>query len=130
MPMNVGLTIAGSLGLVLALGHTIASRVILAALPAPLPASRFGDGQFTRHAVVDTFYSLSVMLAAPGVVLLALASIDHVDHRGLLVGMIGASYAATLFPQAWMNRRQPSRLLRLPPFWLVVAISALCWTST
>ena len=72
--MNVGLVIAGSLCLVLALGHTLVGRGVLDTLPRTLQPTRFGDGALTRGAVVFTWHGLGLMLTTTGAILIALAS--------------------------------------------------------
>src|SRR4030095_7539858 len=126
--MNVGLVIAGSLCLVLALGHTLVGRGVLDSLPRTLQPTRFGDGALTRGAVVFTWHGLGLMLTTTGAILIALASSAPADARsaapadarsGVLL-LVGAVYAAATVLLVWRSRWRPSDLLRAPVWVLMI----------
>src|SRR5207249_10007013 len=83
-----------SLCLVLAGGHAFVGRVVLDLLPRDLPATRFGDGAFTRGLFVFTSHAVAVMQITTGAVLLALSRGEPADERGQVVFLVGAAYAA------------------------------------
>ena len=128
--MNVGLVIAGSLCFVLAAGHTFVGRVVLDRLPRNFQPTRFGDGAYTRGLVRFTWHALSLMLTTTGAVLIALAQGAPADDRGQVVFLLGTVYAAAAGVLAWMTRRRPSNLLRIPVWAPFIAIIVLCWLNT
>jgi len=128
--MNIGLVIAGSLCLVLAIGHTLVGLRVVDRFARTFQPTQFGDGALTRGAVVFTWYALSVMLTTTGAILLALAQGEPADDRGEVVLLIGASYAAATVLLALRNRRRPSDLLRTPVWALMIVITVLCWLNT
>lgn len=128
--MRAALTIAGSLCLVVAGGHTLVGRMVLDCLPRDLPPTRLGDGASTRRVIVFTSYALSLMLATTGAVLITIARGEPADDRGEVVFLVGAVYAAATVLLAWMNRLRPSELLRRPVWVLFIVISVLCWLNT
>ncbi len=128
--MNIALAIAGSLCLVLAIGHTLVGRVAVDRLPRTLHATRFGDGARTRGAVVFTWYALSLMLTTTGAVLIALAQGEPARDRREVVLLIGACYAAASLLLAWMTRGKPSDLFRTLVWVLMIVITVLCWLNT
>ncbi len=128
--MNVGLVVAGSLCLVLAAGHTLTGRLVLDRLPRNFLPTRFGDGAYTRGLVRFTWHALSLMLTTTGVVLIALAQRAPADGRGAVVFLVGAAYAAAALLLAWMTRKRPSDLLRIPVLAPYIVIIVLCWLNT
>ncbi|HEV8651204.1 MAG TPA: hypothetical protein VG276_17885 [Actinomycetes bacterium] len=128
--MNVGLVVAGSLCLVLAAGHTLTGRLVLDRLPRNFQPTRFGDGAYARGLLVFTWHALSLMLTTTGAVLIALAQGAPADDRGQVVFLLGAAYAAAAVVLAWMTRRRPSDLLRIPVWAPFIAIIVLCWLNT
>jgi FtsH-binding integral membrane protein len=128
--MNVGLIIAGSLCLVLAGGHTLTGRLVLDRLPRNFQPTRFGNGAYTRGLLVFTWHALSLMLTTTGAVLIALAQREPADKRGAVVFLVGAAYAAAALLLAWMTRKRPSNLLRIPVWAPFIVIIVLCWLNT
>lgn len=128
--MSIGLVIAGSLCLVLALGHTLVGRGVLDSLPRTLQPTRFGDGALTRGAVLFTWHGLGLMLTTTGAILIALASSAPADDRSGVLLLVGAVYAAATVLLVWRSRRRPSDLLRAPVWVLMIVISILCLLST
>ncbi len=128
--MNVGLVIAGSLCFVLAAGHTFVGRLVLDRLPRDFQPTRFGDGAHARGLVRFTWHALSVMLTTTGAILISLAQGESADSRGEIVFLIGAAYVAAAVMLAWMTRRRPSDLLRIPVWAPFIAIIVLCWLNT
>lgn len=128
--MNVGLVIAGSLCFVLAAGHTFVGRLVLDRLPRNFQPTRFGNGAYTRGLVRFTWHALSLMLTTTGAVLIALARGEPADDRGNVVFLVGAAYAAAAVVLAWMTRRRPFDLLRIPVWVPFIAIIVLCWLNT
>lgn len=128
--MNVGLMIAGSLCIVLAAGHAFVGRAVLNLLPRHLPATRFGDGAFTRGLLVFTWQALSLWLTTSGAVLIAAARGEPADYRRPVVFLVGAAYAAGGALLVWRSRRWPSDLLRLPAWVLLIVIIVLCLLNT
>jgi hypothetical protein len=127
--MNLGLVVAGSLSFVLAAGHAFVGRAMLDSLPRNLPATRFGDGAFTRGVFVFTWHALTLWLTTAGAVLVALARNEPAEFRGPVLFLVGAAYTAATVLLAWRSRRRPSDLLRIPvlgPFFIIII---LCWLN-
>ena len=102
-------------------------RAVLDLLPRNLPATRFGDGAFTRGLFVFTWHALTVMQITTGAVLLALSRGERADERGQVVFLVGAAYAAATLLLVWRTRRRPSDLVRAPLWAPFIAITILCW---
>lgn len=128
--MNVGLAVAGSVCLALALGHTLVGRLVIDPLPPTLHSTRFGDGARTRGALVFTWYALSLLLTITGAILFALAQGEPARDRGEVVFLVGAVYAAAAVLLAWRLRQTPSFLLKTPVWGLMIVVTVLCWINT
>lgn len=127
--MTTALTIAGTLCLLLSLGHAVTGRVMLDTLPRNLPATRIGDGAYTRGVIRFTWHALTLMLAATGVLLMAVAHGDRADDYRAVLVVVGTLYASAGVILMWMTRRRPADLLRIPILAPFVVIIVLCWSN-
>jgi len=44
--------------------------------------------------------------------------------------LVGAAYAAAVLLLAWMSRKRPSDLLRIPVWAPLIVVIVLCWLNT
>jgi hypothetical protein len=130
--MNIELAIAALGWFVLAFGHTtIGLRRVLPNLTQErLPSTPFGPPSRTLSMVRLTWYIVSVLLTAFGILLMALAWAPDADPRTLLLRWFAALSLAATAQACWQARRRPSRLLRRPAPWVLVVIAVMCWTAS
>ena len=127
--MNVGLAVAGSLCFLLAGGHTLTGRLVLDSMPRNFQATRFGDGAYTRGLFVFTWHVLTLMLITTGVLLIAFAQAGSAEERRAVAFVVGVAYGVAALLLAWMARKRPSDLMRIPVWAPFIAITVLCWLN-
>jgi hypothetical protein len=130
--MSVELAIAAFGWFLLAFGHTaIGVRWVLPSLAkANLPGTPFGPPALTHSMLRFTWYVVSIVLVAFGVLFTTLAFAPHVDAKTLLLRCLAGFLLAATALAAWNVRRRPSSLLRLPVPLVFVVIAALCLTAS
>lgn len=132
--MDLRLAIAGTLCLLLAVGHTmIGVRWVLPHLTQervrPTP---FGPASMTVGMIRVTWFIVTIFASALGGILLALAAAEADPRVVVLRGIAALWVAAAIMAWTIAARRVRSvrEVLRLPVpvVWLVVAV--LCWIAS
>jgi hypothetical protein len=126
------LTIAGLGWLVLAFGHTVIGfGWVLPNLTAErLPSTPFGPPSLTLSMLRFTWYIVSVLLSAFGVLFLTLAWAPDADSRTLVLRWFAAFLLIATALACWQARRRPRSLLRLPVPLVFVVIAAMCLAAS
>ena len=130
--MTVELAIAALGCFALAFGHTtIGLRWVLPKLrEARLPSTPFGPPSMTLGMLRFTWYVVSVLLAAFGVLLMTLAWAPRADPKTLLLRWFAALWLGATAIACWNGRRRPRSLLRPPVPLVFVLIAVMCWTAS
>jgi hypothetical protein len=133
--MDIELTIAGLICLVLAAGHTTVGVVwVLPSLTEEhVPSTPFGRSSMTVVMIRVTWYIVTIFALALGTLLLALAWVPDADAKMLLLRWFAVMWLVATAMAFWMIARRMRNLrglLRLPVplLWIVVAV--LCWKAS
>jgi hypothetical protein len=130
--MNVELAIAGLGCFVLAFGHTtIGMRWVLPDLTKErLPSTPFGPPSLTLSMLRFTWYIVSVLLLASGILLMTLALAPDASPKTLLLRWFAALWLAVAAMACWSARRRLRSVLRLPVPLVLLVIAMMCWTAS
>jgi hypothetical protein len=130
--MTIELAIAAFGWFLLAFGHTaIGVRWILPSLAkANLPGTPFGPPALTHSMLRFTWYVVSIVLVAFGVLFSVLALAPDVDAKMLLLRCLAGFLLVVASLAIWNVRRRPSSLLRLPVPLVFVVIAGLCLAAS
>jgi hypothetical protein len=130
--MNVELVIAGLGWFLLAFGHTaIGIRWVLPSLTAErLPSTPFGPPSFTLAMLRFTWYIVSVLLAAFGVLFTTLALASDANPETLLLRWVAAVLLAATALAFWNARFRLRGIVRLPVPLVFVVIAALSFAAS
>jgi hypothetical protein len=130
--MNVELAIAALGWFLLAFGHTVIGvRWVLPSLtPDRLPSTPFGPPSFTLAMLRFTWYIVSVLLAAFGVLFTTLALAPDADRETLLLRWVAAVLLAATALAFWNARFRLRGILRLPVPLVFVVIAALSFAAS
>ena len=127
--MNIGLAIAGLICVLMAIGHTTIGLVwVLPSLnEESLPSTPLGRSSMTGGMVRVTWYVVTIFALGMGGLLITLAWDGAVDPRTLMLRWFAGMWFAAAAMAAWIVRRRPQNLLRLPVplLWVVVAVLLL-----
>ena len=132
--MDVGLGIAGSLCVALALGHETVGLVWV--LPAVkdehLPRTPFGPPAMTAATIHATWHIVTVFVLALAALLLMLAWDADADPKTLLLRVFAAMWLVVAAVATWIAARRvrsPRDLARLPVPVFFVVVAVLCWSA-
>ena len=133
--MDVGLTIAGSISLLLAIGHTTLGVVwVLPHLTEErVPTTPFGPASMSVAMIQVTWFIVTIFAVATGGLLINLAWDTAADPKVLVLRWFAAMWlAATAMALviSWRGARSLRSLLRLPVPMLWVGVAVLCWTAS
>jgi hypothetical protein len=130
--MNIELAIAALGCFVLAFGHTmIGLRWLLPNLTKEgLPRTPVGPPSMTLGMLRFTWWVVSVMLLAFGILLTTLAWAADADPKTLVLRWFAALWLAATALALWNARRRPRSLLRLPVPLVFLVIAVMCWTAS
>jgi hypothetical protein len=130
--MNIDLAIAGLGWLVLAFGHTaVGVRWVLPNITeTQLPSTPFGPPRFTLGMLRFTWYVVSVLLLAFGILFMTLAWATDADPKTLVLRWFVALLLAVTALAFWEARRRLRSVLRLPVPLVFVVIAVLSWTAS
>jgi hypothetical protein len=130
--MDVSVTIAGVISLVLGAGHeTIGSVWVLPRLTDEhLAKTPFGPPSMTEAMVRVTWHVVTLFALASGGLLLMLAATPMSDARTLALRWFAGMWIAATAMAFYVTRTRPSRLLRLPVPLLWVVVAVLCWVAS
>ncbi len=133
--MDVGLTIAGLLCVVMAIGHqALGVRWVIPHLTEEhFPATPFGSGRGSVHMIRVSWYIVTIFAVSVGGILLTLAWDAGVDPKTVLLRWFAVMWLAATAMTLWVIRerlRNPLQFFRLPVplFWVIVAV--LCWKAS
>lgn len=135
--MDVGLAIAGSLCLALALGHATLGLVWI--LPGVtddhLPKTPFGPSALSAAAIHASWHIITVFVAAIGALLVTLAWDSDADAKTLVLRFLSAAWLGVAAVAIWAGLRRgrvrrPRDFIRLPVPVFFVLVAVLCWNAS
>jgi hypothetical protein len=128
--MNIALSIAGSICLLLAIGHAAVGRRILPALRRDVMPSTFFGGRGTSLGMVRfTWRIVTVMLVAFATLLMVHAWWPIDNPQVLTLRWIAGFWLAATITVVWEGRRGLRDLMRLPMPYLFAATALLTWLA-
>lgn len=133
--MNVELTIAGGLCLVLAFGHeTIGLVWVLPKLTKEgLPSTPFGSRSMTLAMLRVTWHVVTIFALALSILLLTLGLAPDADPQTLLLYSFAAMWLVATVMALWVAGRGMGSLrglLRLPVPVLFLVVAVLLWLAS